>query len=240
MAVYDADDNLKQRFEYADNRMPISMTMDNEKYYFHYDQVGTLKAVSDSSLNVIKEISYDTYGNILSETNPSFKVPFGFAGGLYDQDTKLTRFGYRDYDAYTGKWTAKDPIDFGGGDSNLYGYVLGDPVNFVDPDGRIAWIPIILFGSGLYLAYDFITDGADFYNTSTNNVNGNNWSDSITPEDYLDNYEQIEKNRRERLRSQLDASCEIGQEVSIDLASRGIPFGEKTETGVGLIYEEFH
>jgi len=54
---------------------------------------------------------------------------------LYDSDTKLTRFGYRDYDAYTGKWTAKDPIGFGGGDSNLYGYVLGDPVGFVDPDG---------------------------------------------------------------------------------------------------------
>jgi len=52
-----------------------------------------------------------------------------------DSDTKLTRFGYRDYDAYTGKWTAKDPIGFAGGDSNLYGYVLGDPVGLVDPMG---------------------------------------------------------------------------------------------------------
>jgi uncharacterized protein RhaS with RHS repeats len=42
------------------------------------------------------------------------------------------RFGYRDYDAYTGKWTAKDPIGFDGGDSNLYGYVLGDPVDYWD------------------------------------------------------------------------------------------------------------
>ncbi len=78
---------------------------------------------------------YDTYGNILSDSNEAFKVPFGFAGGLYDSDSKLTRFGYRDYDAYTGKWTAKDPIGFDGGDSNLYGYVLGDPVNFEDPTG---------------------------------------------------------------------------------------------------------
>jgi hypothetical protein len=30
---------------------------------------------------------------------------------------------------------AKDPIDFGAGDSNLYGYVLGDPVGFVDNNG---------------------------------------------------------------------------------------------------------
>ena len=62
---------------------------------------------------------------MLTDSNPSFTIPFGFAGGLYDADTKPTRFGYRDYDAYIGKWTAKDPIGFSGGDSNLYGYVLG-------------------------------------------------------------------------------------------------------------------
>jgi RHS repeat-associated protein len=62
-------------------------------------------------------------------------VPFGFAGGLYDRDTNLTHFGYREYDSFTGKWTAKDPLLFGGGDGNLYGYVLQDPVNFVDPSG---------------------------------------------------------------------------------------------------------
>ena len=71
-------------------------------------------------------------------------MPFGFAGGLYDEDTKLIRFGYRDYDPYTGKWTAKDPILFAGGDSNLYGYVLNDPVNLVDPEGLNAQADYIL------------------------------------------------------------------------------------------------
>ena len=72
---------------------------------------------------------------MLSDSNKTLKVPFGFAGGLYDPDTKLTRFGYRDYDAGTGKWTAKDPIGFDGGDTNLYGYVLQDPVDLVDQFG---------------------------------------------------------------------------------------------------------
>ena len=157
LAIYDADDNLVQRFEYADGRMPISMTQNGEKYYLHYDQVGTLKAVSNDSLEIIKQISYDTYGNILSETNPSFRVPFGFAGGLYDSDTKLTRFGFRDYDAYSGKWTAKDPIDFGGGDSNLYGYVLGNPVNLIDPTGEFGIFGAII-GAG-FEAYNQINRG---------------------------------------------------------------------------------
>ena len=74
-------------------------------------------------------------GNILNDSNPEFIVSLGFAGGLHDRDTGLVRFGYRDYMPEIGKWTAKDPILFAGGDSNLYGYVLNDPVNFVDPDG---------------------------------------------------------------------------------------------------------
>ncbi len=133
LAVYDKDNNLVWRFEYADGRMPVSMTdASGKRYYLHYDQVGSLRAISrvlspDNTLNVVKEITYDTYGNIINDTNPSFKAPFGFAGGFYDLDTKLTHFGYREYDAYTGKWTSKDPILFKGGDSNLYGYVLGDP-----------------------------------------------------------------------------------------------------------------
>ena len=49
------------------------------------------------------------------------------------------RFGARDYDPATGKWTAKDPIDFAGGDLNLYGYTLEDPVNGVDPEGKWRW-----------------------------------------------------------------------------------------------------
>ena len=136
LAIYDKDDNLIWRFEYADGRMPLSMTDANGKrYYLHYDQVGSLRAVTDTDGNIVKEIIYDSYGNVLNDSAPSFKVPFGFAGGLYDPDTKLTHFGFREYDAFTGKWTAKDPLLFGGGDSNLYGYVLGDPVNLVDPWG---------------------------------------------------------------------------------------------------------
>jgi len=61
--------------------------------------------------------------------------PFGYAGGLYDPDTKLVRFGVRDYDAETGRWTSKDPIGFLAGDPNLFSYVFADPANSIDPQG---------------------------------------------------------------------------------------------------------
>jgi len=71
---------------------------------------------------------------VLDYSNAGFQ-PFGFAGGLYDHVTGLVRFGARDYDPETGRWMAKDPILFGGGDVNLYGYVMGDPINYFDKTG---------------------------------------------------------------------------------------------------------
>ena len=152
LAIYDKDDNLIQRYDYASLRMPVSMLYNGSKYYLHYDQVGSLRIVSNSSHDIVKEIVYDSFGNILSDSNPSFYIAFRYAGGLYDEDTMLSRFGYRDYDSYIAKWTAKDPIDFSGGDSNLYSYVLNDGVNFVDPSGLL--VPQVIGAViGIYLHY---------------------------------------------------------------------------------------
>jgi RHS repeat-associated protein len=64
-----------------------------------------------------------------------FAVPLGFAGGLHDRDTGLVRFGFRDYDPDIGRWTAKDPILFNGGSSDLYGYVEHCPISRIDSVG---------------------------------------------------------------------------------------------------------
>ncbi|NQT57279.1 MAG: RHS repeat-associated core domain-containing protein, partial [Desulfobacteraceae bacterium] len=135
LAVYDGSDNLIMRFEYAEGRMPVAIQKSGITYYLTYDQVGSLRTVADSSGNVVKRIDYDSFGNIIDDTNPSFEMPFGFAGGLHDRDTGLVRFGYRDYDPDTGRWAAKDPILFAGGDTDLYGYCLNNPIDFIDPWG---------------------------------------------------------------------------------------------------------
>lgn len=54
---------------------------------------------------------------------------------LYRLKNNLSKNSERDYDSEVGRWISKDPIRFGGGDTNLYGYVFNGPVNFVDPSG---------------------------------------------------------------------------------------------------------
>lgn len=94
--------------------------------------------VNTTSGAIIQELSYDEWGNILSDTNSGFQ-PFGFAGGLYDPDTKLVRHGARDYDPAIGRWTSKDPIRLTGNDPNFYNYVVNDPINLIDPTGLITY-----------------------------------------------------------------------------------------------------
>ncbi len=128
-------------FAYRDNeRTPFAMRRDGGAvaYLFH-DQVGSLRVVADTSGNVIKAIQYDPFGGIIEDSNPDFKIPLGFAGGLHDRDLGFVRFGFRDYDTYTSRWTAPDPIGDAGGDNDRYGYCLDDPVNGVDPLGLYGW-----------------------------------------------------------------------------------------------------
>ena len=136
VAELDGSGNIVSRFVYATKEnVPDYMEKNGKTYRIITDHVGSVRLVVDAATGEIAQrINYDEFGNVLEDTNPGFQ-PFGFAGGLYDPDTKLVRFGTRDYDAETGRWTAKDLIGFSGGDSNLYAYAMNDPVNLLDPDG---------------------------------------------------------------------------------------------------------
>ncbi|MBI5024953.1 MAG: hypothetical protein HZC18_08185 [Candidatus Omnitrophica bacterium] len=136
VAELDGSNNVVSRFVYGTKgNVPDYMVKGGVTYRIISDHLGSPRLIIDTATGaVVQQIDYDEFGNIVSDTNPGFQ-PFGFAGGLYDRDTGLVRFGLRDYDAETGRWTSKDPILFAAGDTNVYGYVFNDPVNFIDPDG---------------------------------------------------------------------------------------------------------
>ena len=128
---------LVKKYVYAEGvNSPEYMIFEGKKYLFVKDHRGSVNLVVNAETGEVKQkIRYSEWGEVLEDTNPGFQ-PFGFAGGLYDGVTRLYRFGARDYDPELGRWLSKDPIGFNGGDTNLYGYVLQDPVNLIDYNGE--------------------------------------------------------------------------------------------------------
>lgn len=135
-AELNAAGTITKRFIYGSKgNIPDYMIASGVKYRIISDHLGSPRlVVKQSDGTVIQRMDHDEYGRVIADTNPGY-LPFGFAGGLYDHQTGLVRFGARDFDPETGRWTSKDPILFNGGDTNLYGYTWNDPVNFVDPMG---------------------------------------------------------------------------------------------------------
>ncbi len=102
------------------------------------DQLGSPLLIGNTtnSSDVMLNASYSAFGRRMVTSGAPVLPTLGFAGGIYDEDTGLTRFGARDYDPVVGRWTAKDPIRWQGGQSNLFAYAENDPINLQDPDGR--------------------------------------------------------------------------------------------------------
>jgi RHS repeat-associated protein len=132
-------------FVYATHiNVPDYIVKGGVTYRIITDHLGSLRFVIDVATGTIAQrMDYDDWGNVLVNTAPDF-TPFGFAGGIYDGQTKLVRFGARDYDAEIGRWTAKDPIGFGAYQSNLFAFSLNNPINLIDPTGKWFLPPMFL------------------------------------------------------------------------------------------------
>lgn len=146
VAELDGAGQVVARFVYGNRiNVPEYLIKGGVTYRILTDQVGSPRLIVNVADNTIAQrLDYDAFGNVLQDSNPGFQ-PFGFAGGLYDPMTNLMRFGARDYDAYSGRWTTKDPVLFHGQLLNLYTYALSNPINLKDINGLWAvGIPVVL------------------------------------------------------------------------------------------------
>jgi RHS repeat-associated protein len=143
----DGSNKLISRFVYGSrDHVPDYLIKGGVSYRIIADQLGSPRLVVNVSNGTIAQrLDYDEFGNIITDSNPGFQ-PFGFAGGLFDGNTKLTQFGARPFDASIGRWVAKDPIGFNAGRTNLYVYASNDPINRFDPSGLA---DLVLPGKGL-------------------------------------------------------------------------------------------
>ena len=145
IAELDGNGDMVSLFIYGTrSNVPDYIVKADGYYRIISDHLGSPRLVVKTSTGaVVQRMDYDEFGNVTLDTNPGFQ-PFGFAGGIYDADTGLVRFGWRDYDPEVGRWTSKEPLRFDGGDTNLYGYAIFDPINYYDLNGlEYGWAGVV-------------------------------------------------------------------------------------------------
>lgn len=124
-----------------------------DTYYYHNDHLGTPQALTDNTASIVWKANYTPFG----ETDITIETVTNnlrFAGQYYDRESSLHYNYFRDYDPELGRYIQSDPIGLAGG-INTYGYVEGNPVNYVDPLGLIKWkgkLGIQEFNVGVYAA----------------------------------------------------------------------------------------
>ncbi|HMO35659.1 MAG TPA: RHS repeat-associated core domain-containing protein, partial [Gemmatales bacterium] len=102
------------------------------------DSLGSVREQISTGGLLRNRITYDSFGNVLSQTNPTFGDRFLFTGREYSAESKLYYYRARYYDPQIGRFISQDPILFKGGDVNLYRYVNNNPLSITDPTGMTA------------------------------------------------------------------------------------------------------
>jgi len=138
-AEISADGSILAYFVYATRvNVPDYIVKTGRTYRIITDHLGSVRLVVDAETGgIAQRLDYDEFGRVTQDSNTGFQ-PFGFAGGLYDHDTGLVRFGFRDYDSGIGRWLSKDPVGLSGG-LHLYVFVGNNPVNYIDPWGLVVY-----------------------------------------------------------------------------------------------------
>ncbi len=105
--------------------------------HFLTDALGSTLALTDPTGSVLTQYSYEPFGNT-TLTGPATTNSFAYTGRELDA-TGLYFYRARYYNPTLQRFISGDPLDFSGGDANLYAYVRSDPTDRIDPFG-LFWI----------------------------------------------------------------------------------------------------
>jgi RHS repeat-associated protein len=137
IAEYDGEDTLVRKFIHGPGiDEPIAM-IDVEDgstpYYYHYDGLGSVVALTDASGDTVEVYEYSVFGQVASSdaNNPN---PFMFTGREFDKETGLYFYRARYYNPTVGRFLQTDPVGQG---MNWYAYCGNNSANCVDPSGMI-------------------------------------------------------------------------------------------------------
>lgn len=139
-ARIDAGGDVLERYVYASqtHAPDLIVRRDGQRLRLVTDALGSVRAVVDVDTGqVVQRLAYDAYGRTTQDTAPGTQ-PFGYKGAASDpiaEGAGLIWMGVRAYLPTIGRFTTVDSAGLAGG-WNQHDALRGDPVDFIDPDGR--------------------------------------------------------------------------------------------------------
>jgi RHS repeat-associated protein len=151
IAEYDGSGTLLRKFIYGpgidEPICLVEVAESNAVYYYHFDGLGSVVALSDVNSVLVERYTYDIFGRpAIRDANgteiaaSAFANPYRFTGRAYDAETGLYYYRARYYDYATGRFLQADPTGYTDG-LNLYTYVGSNPLTWTDPFGLCKGIP---------------------------------------------------------------------------------------------------
>ncbi|MDT0594942.1 RHS repeat-associated core domain-containing protein [Glaciecola petra] len=116
----------------------LARLVNGDAAWYLTDKQQSVHGLVDSNGNMLNEIDYDSFGKIISQTNPLEGDRFTFTGREYEADINVYDYRARAYDPAARRFISEDPIGFEANDANLYRYVFNNPLNATDPSGKSA------------------------------------------------------------------------------------------------------
>jgi len=142
--------------------MTVATGTNAGSYFFAYDGNGNVAALANApDGTVAARYEYGAFGEPIRTSGAAAKEnPFRFSTKFTDDESDLLYYGYRYYNAGTGRWLSRDPIDERGG-FNLYGFLRNWPTGNTDLLGlTFNWDPPYLYTRTTYIA---TLDGGRIY-----------------------------------------------------------------------------
>jgi RHS repeat-associated protein len=84
---------------------------------------------------VLDTLTYDSYGQVLSESNSGNGDRFKYTAREWDSEIGQYNYRARSYSPIDGRFLNEDPRGFLAGDTDLYRYVADNPTTAIDPTG---------------------------------------------------------------------------------------------------------
>ncbi len=110
------------------------VTIDNGNvYYTHTNHLDAPVALTDDAGIIQWKAHYNAFGEAIIDVN-NITLNVRLPGQYFDSETNVHYNYFRDYDPEIGRYLQSDPIGLEGG-INTYGYVGGNPINYMDPKG---------------------------------------------------------------------------------------------------------